>query len=894
MPCRRPPSSAAACQPLEPRRLLSATFDPSFGGGDGYTITDAAVGGGVYERDVAGDVGVDSMGRVYIAENRSFSGVSGDATSLGLITRFAIDGSSAPLSGFAPPFARVNAFAVAPDDRVILVGASGMPLMSDPQFTSGVYALAPSGELSPLIGPYVGAQQRLVDALPIPGGPNAGRLLVLGSRPAQGGDAASDLGLWLAGGDGSELPGTYTDIAALVGSQISLNEGRPEVPPRSVDARVSYGSGGNVLVTAQLKYFTDDGEYHEELGTARFRLSGGDDGAAPNFQPDLGFGRRFQPGQALGLLTVTNIKTQVSDEPRISPDGDADDDFVFQPAAAFVAERVTIDGDGRLLFPGRVSIYDTQATSSGPNSEWPKVDFAPAVVRFDAEGRIDTDFGNEGIAYAEIRDPARPASDPLGSNLRGDAQDVHVLADGSLLVVAQVGSRYVLKPTPLDATFIGKGGPAVYRLNDFGFLDPGFAPFSPYGDGYRVVQVAESLSDTAYFGFASTGSAVTPDGKLVLGGDTQIGEYDDFYDDPSGTALEPTAQHYVAARLLIDGDSGGTGGDSGGTGGGMVSATLVRGADGLAVLRVTGTAGDDALALGRDADGNVVVRSADTVVRTFAAGDVDGLELFGGDGADVLRNDLGNAYAGRVTLRGGGGNDTLTGGGLYDRLYGDDGDDLLQAGPFANLLYGGAGGDTLTGNLGRDALYGGDGADLLDGGDRGDLLDGGAGDDLLAGGAGNDTFLGSDGNDALDGGDGTDLLAWAGQGRGVAADLSAGIAGFADGAGDSMTLAGVENLLGGDGDDTLAGDLGRNFLVGGAGDDTLTGRGGKDTLLGGDGRDTLDGGDDTDLLVDRDGPAGDIDGGGGLDRAFVARVGDSSFARVERAYDDLDELLAAL
>ncbi|MCA9808678.1 MAG: M10 family metallopeptidase C-terminal domain-containing protein, partial [Cyanobacteria bacterium HKST-UBA06] len=70
-------------------------------------------------------------------------------------------------------------------------------------------------------------------------------------------------------------------------------------------------------------------------------------------------------------------------------------------------------------------------------------------------------------------------------------------------------------------------------------------------------------------------------------------------------------------------------------------------------------------------------------------------------------------------------------------------------------------------------------------------------------------------------------------------------AGNADIAGRALTIAPgtvIENVIAGDGDDTLTGGATRNMLHGGRGDDILEGGGGDDLLIGGGGADLLDGG----------------------------------------------------
>ena len=156
-----------------------------------------------------------------------------------------------------------------------------------------------------------------------------------------------------------------------------------------------------------------------------------------------------------------------------------------------------------------------------------------------------------------------------------------------------------------------------------------------------------------------------------------------------------------------------------------------------------------------------------------------------------------------------------------------------------------------------DSLFGSGAADILDGGDGDDFISGRGGDDTLTGGAGNDTLQGDEGQDALIGGPGIDTASYAGASNFVRiflhdASLNTGI-----GIGD--TFDSIENLLGSNFNDTLAGDALANVLDGGSGigNDILQGLGGDDTLIGGDGNDDLDGGAGAD----------DLQGGAGVDVA---------------------------
>lgn len=231
----------------------------------------------------------------------------------------------------------------------------------------------------------------------------------------------------------------------------------------------------------------------------------------------------------------------------------------------------------------------------------------------------------------------------------------------------------------------------------------------------------------------------------------------------------------------------------------------------------------------------------------------------GRGGKDLIRGDTGNdainggdlhdtlyGGGGHDTIRGGNGNDYLDGNADQDYLAGEEGNDTLWGGTGFDTLSGGAGNDYLTGGnnsdilsgqSGDDILYGDDGNDTLYGYEDNDTLIGGMGNDTLEGDIGNDTLDGGSGNDLLEGGEGTDTATYLGSAAGVIVTLATGSAQNTRGAGTD-TLIGIENLTGGDYNDTLTGNDSSNRLDGGYGDDTLIGGTGNDTLLGDHGVDT--------------------------------------------------------
>lgn len=176
---------------------------------------------------------------------------------------------------------------------------------------------------------------------------------------------------------------------------------------------------------------------------------------------------------------------------------------------------------------------------------------------------------------------------------------------------------------------------------------------------------------------------------------------------------------------------------------------------------------------------------------------------------------------GSVVASGGPGNDRLFGtpnDGSW--LYGDEGDDELFGGGAGELVHGGAGNDRLFGGASDDRLVGGGGADELHGqGGRDELSDGDI--DGVSGDA-------APGPDLLDGGAGSDTASYRRRTEAVSVDLADPGRDGEPAEGDR--LSSVENVIGGRGDDRLAGDDGDNVLRGATGRDHLVGRGGADVL----------------------------------------------------------------
>lgn len=198
----------------------------------------------------------------------------------------------------------------------------------------------------------------------------------------------------------------------------------------------------------------------------------------------------------------------------------------------------------------------------------------------------------------------------------------------------------------------------------------------------------------------------------------------------------------------------------------------------------------------------------------------------------------------------GGGDDTIYGERGVDKLYGEEGDDTIYGERGSDRLDGGGGDDKIFGSRGSDRIEGGPGSDRVEGEQGNDTVDGGAGDhdlvqgnqgdDTLDGGAGNeDVIAGGTGNDHIDGGPGEhDIADYQGIGGGVDINLAAQSVSGAE----NERLSGIEDAIGGSGNDTLSGSSAPNRLDGGPGSDRLQASGSGDEAFGGPGGDTCNGG----------------------------------------------------
>ena len=284
------------------------------------------------------------------------------------------------------------------------------------------------------------------------------------------------------------------------------------------------------------------------------------------------------------------------------------------------------------------------------------------------------------------------------------------------------------------------------------------------------------------------------------------------------------------------------------------------------VVTVFGDAGNNSIAITRDAAGKILVNGGAVAVSGGTPTDANTtlIQVFGQAGNDTIGLNEANGALPKANLFGGANNDTLTGGSGGDQLFGQAGNDILL------------------GRGGTDILTGGSENDILTGGDADDQIFGQSENDRMIWNPGDDTDLDEGGADTdtveVNGGNGTEQFTATANGTRVRFDrldpapfsldigTSEKLVLNANGGDDKFSatgnLAGLIQITvdGGTGSDTILGSNGVDQLLGGDGDDFVDGQQGNDTVaLGvgtdvaqwdpGDGSDTLEGQDGTDTML---------------------------------------------
>ncbi|SFY22526.1 M10 family metallopeptidase C-terminal domain-containing protein [Azotobacter vinelandii] len=428
-----------------------------------------------------------------------------------------------------------------------------------------------------------------------------------------------------------------------------------------------------------------------------------------------------------------------------------------------------------------------------------------SVMRLNADGSLDTEFGELGKVVVDLG-VIHESGEGSNSVSEDESNGLFLQADGRILVT---GLRH--DGLEQDYRF------GVIRLNADGSLDSSFA------DQGRAIIASEGVHDSR------SDAAIQPDGKIVL-----FGGGSDEYEN-------------TIARLNADG-----------------SLDTSFGDDGL----ITSDSNDERYSrLAVQSDGKILLAEghftpeSSTLDDDMQSGEWDfGVIRMNADGS--RDTNFGDLDDGIVLVEGGEGDDVLIGRRYADvdeLLLGKGGDDSLDGGGNAAFL---SGDDILDGGAGRDLLTGGTGADLFRFSDRADsyrtasagfadcILDFDPDEDRIDLSALGFTGLG-------DGRDGTLAVQVSGE-RTYLKSFEADAEGrrfevildgdFGGQLGGEQLIFAPQLLEGGAAGEHLTGTRLAEILSGADGDDRLHGAGGNDLLDGGAGRDLLIGGSGADVF----------------------------------------------
>lgn len=314
----------------------------------------------------------------------------------------------------------------------------------------------------------------------------------------------------------------------------------------------------------------------------------------------------------------------------------------------------------------------------------------------------------------------------------GEGADVYDVSFGQLAGTVNVvdsgtagSDRLTVRGTPADddifkdATKVTLGSPVVETVLSSGIetrqirggggddliTDPGSDTELFGDDGNDTIIIADTTglitadggegSDTYIIYINNLQGPVSIDDTGTTGTDTVTLQGTPDTDTITQTGDDVVANGATIKLIDVDGltvDGGGGSGDS---------FTVVGTPSVPAAVQINGTGGDDNIhVIATGQPGEVKVYLNNVAVGTFQP--TDHLIVHGLAGNDWIQ------VAGGVTIP------------VW--LYGDEGDDRLNAGNAGSLLFGGDGNDELTGGNGRDVLIGGEGADKLNGNGGDDLL----------------------------------------------------------------------------------------------------------------------------------------------------------------------------
>jgi len=418
---------------------------------------------------------------------------------------------------------------------------------------------------------------------------------------------------------------------------------------------------------------------------------------------------------------------------RLLPDGSTDATFGIDGVATYAG---ILDFNAMKLAPDGKVLLGGAAQASEDSYQF-------VVTRLNADGSLDTGFGNGGSVVA-------PALGLARSTERIDAFAIlpggQILAGGTVYTwngaAESVDGMAVLRlgdDGTVDSSYNGGSGVSFVRFSrsgalrdielddqdrailighhNYGPVSSGLIAVRLLGDGAPDPAFGRVVTDTPRSLLNPVGAGIQSNGRLVVGLDQESYVQRDNHHYFSGRQLLTygiLTEDAAPSQIALDADTG--------------------------VLSISGTGGDDVIDVAERGTTFQAVREG--FGRAFDVDDVERISVAAGAGDDVVRLFVqsvpGAAY-------GGDGRDRIGGGDRNDTLYGEGGRDFIDGGLGADHIVGGGGNDQIRGQGGADHLYGHARNDYLEGNGGNDWIVGGDGADTLSGGGGDDWFTANDG-----------------------------------------------------------------------------------------------------------------------------------------------------
>ncbi|MFD3584010.1 calcium-binding protein [Streptomyces sp. NPDC058683] len=469
-------------------------------------------------------------------------------------------------------------------------------------------------------------------------------------------------------------------------------------------------------------------------------------------QPD---GKIVAAGYVGGRAAVARYNPDGSPDTSFSDDGMVSADPEPSPEQGGDARALALQPDGKIVVAGEVGTT--------------RFDFS--LIRFNADGSLDSGFGSGGVQRTDFGDYDIAEALAVQSDGRivaaGSSGGRFALAryntngtldtgfDGNGLVVTPGGGAQDMKLQSDGRIVAAGGGPSgafeIRRYNTDGGLDSGFGTGGAVSTDFGGSDAARAVAVQSDGRIVAAGLG-GPDRDFALarylggGGSTPPPPSADLSvtkTGPSSVTLGDRATYTVRVTNAAASTASATGvtlSDTlSGAGATLVSATSTQGsctasatgatcslntlAPGasatvtvVAEPRTTGTLRNSAAVTANQSD---PATGNNTATATGAVNNSRGCTIIGTSGADTL-----NGTSGNNVICGLGGNDTLRGNGGADTVYGDYGDDNTDGGDGNDTLYGGPGNDTVNGASGNDRVV---------------TTDGVSGNDTANGGLGFDT-----------------------------------------------------------------------------------------------------------------------------------------------------------